>query len=207
MASILIKTSAGLSKITSQGIFNFNQLRSSFAMVLAGLLLTLGSQMVVGLEVGDVAPDFKLQGTDGKTHHLQEYLSEGAVVLAWFPKAYTSGCTIECKSLAENGHLLKPFNMHYFMASVDPLAKNMGFAKQQQADFPLLSDPDKDIAKAYGVLSSRGYDVRHTFYIRSQGRILKIDRNVRPATSAEEMAKNLKALSISKKEISSEKDN
>lgn len=203
MASILTSISASISRGTRLRVSKIKRLRSPLALALMGLMLSFGSYRVLALEVGDVAPDFKLQGTDGKTHHLQEYLPEGAVVLAWFPKAYTSGCTIECKSLAENGHLLKPFNMHYFMASVDPLAKNKGFAKQQKADFPLLSDPEKSVAKAYGVLSPRGYAVRHTFYINAQGRIVKIDRNVRPSTSAEDMAKNLEALSIPKKETNS----
>ena len=55
------------------------------------------------LKVGDMAPDFSLQGSDGKTHKLSDYRGKSAVVAAWFPKAFTSGCTIECKSLAENG--------------------------------------------------------------------------------------------------------
>jgi hypothetical protein len=123
VASILTSISASISRGTRLRVSKIKRLRSPLALALMGLMLSFGSYRVLALEVGDVAPDFKLQGTDGKTHHLQEYLPEGAVVLAWFPKAYTSGCTIECKSLAENGHLLKPFNMHYFMASVDPLAK------------------------------------------------------------------------------------
>ena len=50
------------------------------------------------LGVGESAPDFSLQGSDGKTYQLSELLQEGAVVLAWYPKAFTKGCTIECKS-------------------------------------------------------------------------------------------------------------
>lgn len=196
MESVLFSISRRLSNIKSDDILRINFWRSTCGLVLVGLLLSVGSNVALALKVGDVAPDFELQGSDGKTHDLQDYLSQGAVVLAWFPKAYTSGCTIECKSLADNGHLLKPFKMHYFMASVDPLADNIGFAQQQQADFPLLSDPEKKIAKAYGVLSSRGHAKRHTFYIGSDGKILKIDKSVRPATSAEDMASTLSALSI-----------
>src|SRR4051812_32999876 len=81
------------------------------------------------LKVGDPAPDFKLQATDGKTYQLSSFKGKQAVVLAWFPKAFTQGCTIECKSLAEHGDLIRKFNVTYFMASVDPLEDNTKFAK------------------------------------------------------------------------------
>jgi thioredoxin-dependent peroxiredoxin len=155
------------------------------------VLVTLCSLGVNALEVGDVAPDFSLQGTDGKTHRLSDYRGKKAVVIAWFPRAYTSGCTIECKSLAENGHLLRKYEVVYYMASVDPIEENTGFAKEQKADFVLLSDPSKQTAKAYDVLSMMGYSVRHTIYIDKEGKIRAIDKNVKPATSAEDMAKML----------------
>ncbi len=165
-----------------------------FLTMLTSLLLAPGAR--AELAVGDMAPDFTLQGSDGKTYTLSEYRGKEAVVLAWFPKAYTAGCTIECKSLAENGHLLRQYQVSYFMVSVDPLEENRGFAEQQRADFPLLSDPTKETASAYGVLSGGGYAARHTFYIGVDGRILEIDRNVRPSTSAEDMAANLGKLAV-----------
>ena len=159
--------------------------------------LILGaSAFADGLKVGDPAPDFELAGTDGKTHRLSDYRGKEAVVLAWYPKAYTKGCTIECKSLAENGHLLRGFEVAYFMASVDELDDNKGFAAQQKADFPLLSDPTKATARAYGVLHPMGYAKRHTFYIGADGRILAIDETVVPETSAQDMARRLAALGV-----------
>ncbi|MBV1932799.1 MAG: peroxiredoxin [Porticoccaceae bacterium] len=160
------------------------------------VLLILWSIPSFCLEIGDVAPDFSLEGTDGQIHRLANHRGEQAVVLAWFPKAYTRGCTIECKSLAENGHLLNKFSVSYFMASVDPIEKNIGFAKQQKADFPLLSDPSKQVARAYGVLGETGVAARHTFYIGKDGKILAIDKNVNPATSAGDMAAKLTELGI-----------
>lgn len=165
-------------------------------LITLALLLAFWSVSSLALEVGDAAPDFSLQGTDGKTHQLADYIGKEAVVIAWFPKAYTHGCTIECKSLAENGHLLKKFQVTYFMASVDPLKDNKGFAEQQKADFPLLSDPSKEVAQAYNVLSEGGYALRHTFYIGKDGNILAIDKNVKPATSAQDMAAKLAELEI-----------
>ena len=101
----------------------------------------------VELKVGDQAPDFTLQASDGKTYKLSDFKGKKAVVVAWFPKAFTSGCTIECKSLAENGDKIRKYNVAYFMASVDPLEDNKGFAEKEKADFPLLSDPTKETAK------------------------------------------------------------
>ena len=142
------------------------------------------------LQVGDKAPSFDLPGTDGRSHALP--LPNNAdtpwTVLAWFPKAYTSGCTIECRSLAQNGHLIKKFNVRYFMLSVDPIETNKAFAADESADFPLLSDATTEIAKKYGVLSPRGYAKRQTFYVDPQGTIQAIDRKVNPKTSAEDMA-------------------
>src|SRR6266571_1423704 len=78
------------------------------------------------LKVGDPAPDFSLQATDGKTYKLSSFKGKQAVVLAWFPKAFTQGCTIECKSLAEHGDMIDKYNAKYFMISVDPLDGDKG---------------------------------------------------------------------------------
>lgn len=155
------------------------------------ILLLLPIAALAELEVGDPAPDFTLPASDGKTYSLADFRGKQAVVIAWFPRAYTSGCTVECKSLAENGHLIRKYDVSYFMASVDPLEDNTGFAEETGADFPLLSDPEKTTAEAYGVLHMLGYAKRHTFYIGVDGKILKIDDDVTPKTSAEDMAATL----------------
>ena len=154
------------------------------------------AQAPVELKVGDPAPDFALKGTDGRIHRLSDYKGKKAVVLAWFPRAFTSGCTVECKSLAQHGDKIRKFEVAYFMASVDPLEDNKGFAAEQKADFPLLSDPTKATAKAYGVLAPLGYAKRHTFYIGADGRILAIDDAVVPETSAQDMARRLGELGV-----------
>ena len=143
------------------------------------------------LKVGDQAPDFSLQASDGKTYKLSDYKGKKAVVVAWFPKAFTSGCTVECKSLAANGDKIRKYNVAYFMASVDPVEANKGFAEQEKADFPLLSDPTKATATSYGVLNPNGLAKRWTYYIGKDGKILGIDKEVKPATSAEDMVTKL----------------
>lgn len=171
-----------------------------FKRWLPGVGLALLAASAQALEMGDQAPDFELPGSDGEIHRLADYRDKQAVVLAWFPRAYTSGCTIECKSLAENGHLIREYDAAYFMASVDPLSKNKGFAAETGADFPLLSDEDKSVAKAYGVLHPLGFARRHTVYIGKDGRVLKIDTDVEPATSAEDMAATLGQLGVERRE-------
>src|SRR4051812_8557379 len=164
-----------------------------FAMTVAAALAAVPAT-AADLKVGDPAPDFTLQATDGKTYTLSSFRGKQAVVLAWFPKAFTQGCTIECKSLAEHGDMIKKYDVTYFMVSVDPLdgaQGNKAFAETHKADFPLLSDPDKTTAKAYGVLNEqRGFANRWTFYIGKDGKIQEIDKGVaqRLATSAEDMA-------------------
>ena len=170
------------------------------------LYLTLISLLMVcskaayatDLKVGQAAPNFKLEATDGKTYSLKDFKGKQAIVIAWFPKAYTRGCTIECKSLADNGDKIKKYDVTYFMASVDPIDENRGFAKKNKADFPLLSDPTKEAAKAYDVLNFLGVASRVTFYIGKDGNIIHIDEDVKPRTSAEDMINNLEKLGVNK---------
>ena len=165
---------------------------------IAGVLMAMPSS-AAELSVGDTAPDFTLQASDGKTYKLSQFKGKQPVVVAWFPAAFTRGCTIECKSLAENSDKIRQFNVSYFMASVDPLEGEKGnkaFAEAQKADFPLLSDPDKQVASAYGVLNANGIANRWTFYIDKNGKITAIDKAVQPATSAEDMLAKLKELRV-----------
>ena len=172
------------------------------ALLTASLVLGLATAAMAQtaeLKVGDQAPNFKLQATDGKTYQLSDFKGKKPVVLAWFPAAFTRGCTIECKSLAENGDKIKMYDVSYFMASVDPIEGEQGnkaFAEAHKADFPLLSDASKKTAEAYGVLNDRGMANRWTFYIGRDGKILAIDKSVKPATSAEDMAAKLGELNV-----------
>ena len=152
--------------------------------------------LATDLKVGDYAPHFILKATTGDYYQLSDYKDKQAVVLAWYPMANTRGCTIECKSLVEKGHLIREFNASYFMASVAPLDDNRDFAKKTGADFPMLSDPTKAVAKAYDVLNIMRVASRVTFYISKEGKILKIDDDINTKTAAEDIAKNLKDLGV-----------
>src|SRR5579871_196133 len=154
------------------------------------------------LNVGDPAPDFSLPGTDGKTHKLSD-LKGTEVVLAWYPAALTQGCTLECRSIRDNSETITKFKVAYFMASVDTPEKNKQFSDQEQANFPMLSDTDKKVAMAYGVVPQSGAGVakRWTFYIGPDGKIQFIDKMVNPtvATAGVQLAAKLTELGVPKK--------
>jgi peroxiredoxin Q/BCP len=147
------------------------------------------------LKAGDQAPEFSLPGSDGKTHRLAD-LKGKTVVLAWFPKAFTGGWTAECKSLREGGSELRQFDVAYFAASVDDLETNTKFAQSLQADYPILSDADKKVATAYGVIGPFNVARRWTFYIGPDGKILHVDREVKIPTAAQDIVARLKELNV-----------
>lgn len=154
------------------------------------------------LHVGDTAPHFKLKASDGKTYSLKQFHGKQAVVVAWFPKAFTGGCTKECASMREFGSDLKKLNVAYFTASVDRVEGEKGnaaFAKSLDLDYPILSDPSKKTAKAYGILNSRGMASRVTFFIGKNGKILKIDRMVKTVQHGLDIAKYLGDLGVEKR--------
>jgi thioredoxin-dependent peroxiredoxin len=158
----------------------------------------LTAQAPVELKVGDMAPDFALPGTDGKTHKLSE-LRGKQVVVAWYPAAGTPGCTAECKSFHANSAAIRAYDVAYFMASVDTPEKNLEFAKVTEADFPLLSDPGRGTATAYGVLNQRNNANRWTFYIGTDGKIQHIDKAVNAPKAAEDVLAKMAELKVKKK--------
>jgi peroxiredoxin Q/BCP len=87
-------------------------------------------------------------------------------------------------------------NVHYFAASVDRPEVNARFAASLGVGYPILSDPAKEAARAYGVLAPSGFPSRWTFYIGADGRILDIDKKVSPATHGGDIAARLSELRV-----------
>ncbi|MCA9194685.1 MAG: redoxin domain-containing protein [Planctomycetales bacterium] len=155
---------------------------------------------VDGLKVGDAAPAFKMQGSDGKTYDAKELLGKQALIVAWFPRAFTGGCTKECKSMREAGEKLRTFDVAYFTASTDDVAKNADFAKSLELDYPILCDPTGENAKLFGVLKPDGKAAnRVTFVIGADGKILSILDKVQTETHGEDLAKLLSEMHVAKK--------
>lgn len=178
-----------------------NQMKTAYlfgAILLASLTLTSRTAQAE-LQVGDDAPAFKMVGSDGKTYTNEQFKGNQAVVIAWFPKAFTGGCTKECKAMREQGDAIKQFDVAYFTASCDDVKKNMDFAASLDLDYPILSDPDKSVAKAFGCLSPRGVSSRWTYYIGKDGKILHIDKSVKTTSHGTDIAAKLDALGVAKK--------
>ena len=152
------------------------------------------------LKVGDDAPDFELVGSDGKTYKLSDFKGKQAVVVAWYPKAFTGGCTKECASFAKDGKLLRAYNIAYFTASTDTAELNKKFAESDQikADYPILSDPGGKVATAYGIYNGKNAS-RVTFIIDKQGKVAAIDTKVKTDSHAADVAAKLKELGVEEK--------
>jgi peroxiredoxin Q/BCP len=167
----------------------------SFLGILIASAISLSAAQ---LKVGDTAPNFDLKGSDGKTYRLSDFKGKKPVVLAWFPKAFTPGCTKECTAMSAQGGEIRKQDAAYFTASVDEPEQNKKFAESVQADYPILSDPTKETAKAYGVLNERGMANRWTFYIDKNGKIAHIDKKVNTETHGNDIATELKNLGLNK---------
>ncbi|MDP6504188.1 MAG: redoxin domain-containing protein [Planctomycetota bacterium] len=99
--------------------------------------------------------------------------------------------------MRDSGELIKKFDVAYFAASCDSVEKNTRFAKSLNADYPILSDPDKSVATAMGVLHPNGkFSARHTVYIGKDGVIRHIQKKVNVTRHAEEIASKLKELDV-----------
>src|SRR5688572_10359498 len=165
-----------------------------------GMLLVAPALAADPPKVGDDAPEFSLPGSDGKTYKLADFKGKQAVVIAWFPRAFTGGCTKECKSFKEDGAKIREFDVAYFTASNDKPEENKKFAESLSVDYPILSDPDSKVAAAYGVLNPNGKAaLRWTFYIGANGKVLAIDKSVKTDTHGADVAAKLAELGVAKK--------
>ena len=127
-----------------------------------------------GLKVGADCPDFEMEGTDGTKYSLKDMVGKKAFIIAWYPRAFTGGCTKECQSMKEHGEALRKFNVAYFTASCDPVSKNQDFAKSLGLDYPILSDPDGSVAKKFGIakVGANPTANRVTFIVGKDGKMI-----------------------------------
>lgn len=93
---------------------------------------------------------------------------------------------------------MRQFDVQVFAASVDTPDVNAQFARSLGIEYPILSDPARDVARAYGVLSRSGYASRWTFYIGVDGRILAIDKAVSAASSGGDVVAKLAELGVAR---------
>jgi len=129
------------------------------------------------LKVGDTAPDFELSGTDGKKYTLAQFKGQKTVVLAFFPAAFTGGCTKEMTAYTGDIQKFQDSGAQVFGISTDSLPSLKHWSDEHiKATFPMLSDfATKNTAKAYGILMPNGMASRTTFVVDANGKIQHID--------------------------------
>ena len=145
---------------------------------------------------GSAAPDFSLLDQSGKTHSLN-YFNGRWLVLYFYPKDDTPGCTLEACRFRDDIGVLGNLNASIVGVSTDDAQSHADFAKKYQLPFPLLSDPDGQTAEAYGSLLNLGlvrFARRHTFIIAPDGHIAARFDKVNPASHAQDVARVLRAL-------------
>jgi len=126
------------------------------------------------LKVGDKAPDFTLSDALGETYKLSSYIGKSPVIVYFYPKANTSGCTIQACGIRDDWNSFKENNILVFGISVDGIEAIKKFVDDYKLNFPLLSDANKKVSKQYDVLNTNGMDKRMTFIVNKEGKIAEI---------------------------------
>ncbi len=145
------------------------------------------------LKAGAAAPDFSAPLSDGTTFRLHDWLARAPLVIYFYPKDFTPGCTKEACSLRDEFSALRGLKATVVGVSYDSIASHKKFIAKHHLPFPLVSDSDHAVAKAFGVAGWLFAD-RATFIIGRNGKILWADPSVNPSTHARELRAALAAL-------------
>jgi peroxiredoxin Q/BCP len=162
------------------------------SFVLPGLVANASEQIVVG----EAAPEFELSDQNGQLHSLEDYRDQW-VVLYFYPKDETPGCTTEACEFRDNIFAFKKINAQILGVSLDDVESHQKFAENHGLPFPLLADAEGKAAEAYGVKTKMfGMTVakRQTFLIGPDGAIAKHYEKVSPAEHSVQVLADLKDL-------------
>lgn len=143
------------------------------AVVLVMIYAVL-AQSDLKLKAGDKAPDFTLQDAFGKSYKLSSYKGKTPVIVYFYPKAGTSGCTKEACGIRDDWSKFKQNKIPVLGISVDDKPAIKKFIDDYKLNFPLLSDIDKKVSKEYGVVGISGYDKRITFIVDKNSKIAEV---------------------------------
>ncbi len=171
-------------------------------LILFGLLASaalLVAQMARAGElpkVGGAAPDFSLPDQNGVVHSLREYSGKW-LVLYFYPKDDTPGCTQEACAFRDDMHKLTALGAQVVGISVDDSGSHAAFAQKYHLPFPLLADKTTAVAASYGALTDLGvfrFAKRYTFLIDPQGKVAKVYVKVETSRHSQEVIEDLKQL-------------
>lgn len=141
------------------------------------------------------APDFSVQDTEGKNHTLGDYKGQW-LVLYFYPKDDTPGCTVEACSLRDARDDIAALNASILGVSRDDAASHEKFKAKHTLNFTLASDPDKKTIEAYGAWGKKMFGqegiLRRTFIINPEGKVVKAYGRVTPLGHGEQIVEELK---------------
>ncbi len=145
------------------------------------------------LKIGQKAPGFTLPDQDGKEHSLSDYKGK-RVLLYFYPKDDTPGCTIEACTIRDNFKDFKKMGLVVLGVSVDSVKSHKKFETKYKLPFILLSDEKKEVVKKYSVWGKKKFMGREyegtnriSFLIGEDGKILKVYESVKPPEHASEV--------------------
>ncbi len=169
-----------------------------FMRMLSAALITFSLPVTAGAgpEIGEAAPDFRLQDQDGKWHSLEQYRGKW-VALYFYPKDDTPGCTKEACAFRDNIFAFDEIGATIIGVSLDDTASHKEFAEKYSLPFTILSDVDGSTAEAYGVLKSMGtfrFAERQSFIIDPDGTVRKHYPKVDAEKHSEEVLADLKQI-------------
>tara|TARA_B100001287_G_scaffold250705_1_gene231414 strand:+ start:67 stop:546 length:480 start_codon:yes stop_codon:yes gene_type:complete len=154
-------------------------------------------------KVGNLAPKFSLQDHQDKTVALADFEGKSSVVVYFYPKAMTPGCTIQAQGLRDSAKAIKGFNTVVLGISPDPVKKLAKFVERDELNFQLLSDEDHATADKYGAwgpkkFMGREFDgiLRTTFIIGKDGKLKAVMDKFKTKDHHTELLTALKALDL-----------
>lgn len=152
----------------------------------------------IELAEGSIAPDFTMRDKDGKTIKLSELHGKRSVVVYFYPKDFTPGCTMEATEFSRDYKKFKDAEIEIVGISPDDEESHNKFRAKMAMPYPLVADTENEVSKKYGVYglkSFMGRDYmgvsRSTFLIDKSGKIVKIFRKVKPAGHSKEVLEAL----------------
>ena len=151
----------------------------------------------MALAIGEKAPDFTLPSDEGRDISLHDYEGQ-KVILYFYPKDNTSGCTLEAKAFRDHLEDFKKLGYAVLGVSRDSIKKHCNFRDKNELNFPLLSDEEEKVVNLYGVLKEKsmygrkymGIE-RSTFIIDEEGNLVKEYRKVKASSHVEDLLKEL----------------
>ena len=166
----------------------------SIASILYFFLITGTS--IAEINTGQTAPNFNLQDQNGNWHTLDNYKGQW-VVLFFFPKDQTPGCTTEACNFRDNIFEFQKLNAQILGVSLDDIESHQAFSEKYSLPYPILADINKECATEYGVLGKfmmMTIAKRQSYLINPEGKIVKHYKKVDPDTHTKEVIIDLKQL-------------